>query len=155
MEGILVESNITLNYASNTVAIPSMSQAKSNLNLISKGTEEALKGEYVKSVLIPESFNIILPNYVIDFTKITKVYQHQLQSLSSILVEDGDTAIYIYMKDGLKKLGMGSGERLDRMLVAGITSIFNNQCKVFRDVDRGKKLIEVTLNDISGARLNI
>ena len=124
-------------------------------NLISSGVVDALKGEFVKSILIPEDFDLTQPNYILDFRKVEKLRKHQIQALASILVDDGDTAIYVYLKNGLEKLGMGLSYRLDRVLLAGVKSIFGEECLVYQDVDKDKPLRELKQHSIKDIRLRI
>lgn len=134
------------------VNINSVSQG---VNLISQGVEDALKGDMVKSILIPETMDLMVPNYVMDFRKARKLKKYQVKALTSILADDGDTAIYVCLNNGLEKLGMGIGARLDRVLPAGIQSIFGNDCVLYQDVERGKPLREIKQQDVNKVRLRL
>lgn len=123
--------------------------------LISHGAEEALKGEYVKTILIPEDFIVTLPNYVIDFRGIEKIREHQISVISNMMADDGDTAIYAYLDKGLIKLGMCNSDNVDEVFAAGIRNIFNNKCKIYKDIERGKPLREIRQKDASKIRLSI
>ncbi|MBR1454664.1 MAG: hypothetical protein IJ593_08510 [Lachnospiraceae bacterium] len=137
------------------IAIPTCKSDNVDKNLISSGVEDALKGETVKSILIPEDFEMMVPNYVIDFTGVNKVMRHQLVAISDTFSDDGDTAIYAIIKGEIQKLGMANGYNIDRIIVSGINSIFNGKCKLYQDVERDKPLKELSLFDIHKIRLNI
>ena len=124
-------------------------------NLISHGVEEAISGSTVKSILIPETLDLTIPNYVLDFRKATKLRQHQVKALTSIIADDGDTAIYVVLPNGMEKLGMGIGSSLDRVLPAGVQSIFGSACTLFQNVERGKPLRELKQQDINKLRLRL
>ena len=136
-------------------------KSKDNVsNLVSHGVEEALSGKQVKSMLIPETKEILLPNYVIDFRAVEKVRKHQIQALNSFLVDDGDTAIYICLKAKdesviLEKIGMGDSNRLDRIILVGIKSVFGDHCRVYQNVEHGKALRELKQNDPNKTRLRL
>ena len=125
------------------------------VSLISHGVEEALKGDMVKSLLIPETMDLLVPNYVMDFRKVKKLKKYQVKALTSIIAEDGDTAIYVCLSNGLEKLGMGIGARLDRVLPAGVQSIFGDECMLYQDVEKGKPLREVKQQDVNKVRLRL
>lgn len=137
-------------------------QSKNNKNseLITHGVEDALKGEKVKTLLIPETIEILLPNYVLDFRKAVKLRQHQIQSLATILVDDGDTAIYVCLQGQngsimMERIGMGDSEVLGGILLPGVKSIFGKSCKLYRDVERGRPLKEMRQYDPEKIRLRI
>lgn len=124
-------------------------------NLISHGVEEALKGDVVKSILIPEALDLTLPNYLIDFRNISKIRRHQVIALDDMLSDDGDTAIYVFLKNGMTKLGMSDSSRIDDIILAGVKSIFGKDCLLFQNVERGKPLRELKQKDVNKIRLRI
>lgn len=125
------------------------------VDLKSQDIKEAIGGEYVKSIIIPEDLDIIVPNYVIDFTSLKSLRVHQVKALDTLINPDGDVAIYLNLPKGLVKLGMGLGYKLDRILPIGIQSIFEKQCKLYKDVQRGKPLQAISRQNLSERRLNI
>lgn len=117
--------------------------------------EGALKGDTVKSLLIPETLDLVLPNYVLDFRKAGKLRKHQISALATMLSEDGDVAIYVSLPDGIDQIGMAISTTIDRVLPAGITSIFGDNCTLYKDVQRGQPLMEIKQNDVKSVRLQL
>lgn len=124
-------------------------------SLISSGVEEAIKGDTVKSIIIPETVDLLLPNYVLDFRKASIIKKHQVNALVSMLTDEGDCAIYFYLPNGLERVGMAIGSVMDRVLPAGVQSIFGGACKLYQDVEKDKPLKEIKQQDISKIRLRI
>lgn len=135
-----------------TVNVHSVSNG---VNLISRGVEEAISGSMVKSILIPETLELMTPNYVLDFRKAERLRKHQIMALSSIIDDDGDTAIYVCLNNGMEKLGMGVGVSLERVLPAGVQSVFGDACVLYQDVERNKPLREIKRQDVNKIRLRI
>lgn len=121
----------------------------------SESIEGAISGDVVKSVLLPEDTGIILPNYVIDLTKIEEIEPIQVMALDSLLNEDGDVGIYLYIKGGIEKIGMSYGHIIDRIIVPAIGSIFNGGAPVYKDYQPGKAAVVADTNDIGSLRLSI
>ena len=124
-------------------------------SLISVGVEEAISGEMVKSVIIPETLDIGLPNYVLDFRGARNVRDHCLNALEGMLTDDGDTHIYIWLDKSLSRVGMGIGSSLDRILAPGMQSMFGGMCRIYQDAETGKPVREIKQQDPSKIRLRL
>lgn len=125
------------------------------VSLISKGVEEAISGDMVKSVIIPETLDISLPNYVLDFRGARNVRDHCLSALEGMLTDDGDTHIYIWLESTLSRVGMGIGRSLDRILAPGMQSLFGEMCRIYQDAETGKPVREIKQQDPSKIRLRL
>lgn len=136
------------------VVIPSIEQSDSE-KLKSEGIGDAISGDVVKSMIIPEDTDIILPNYVIDFSNIKEVFEIQIVALGAMLNENGDTALYIYNNGEMQRLGMAFGEVLNRVLISSVNNLFNGECVLYKNVKVGEKAKVVKSNDITKLRLSI
>lgn len=125
------------------------------LNLISEGIDKAIRGDVVKSLMIPENFELALPNYVLDFRQAKTLRKHQIETLATLVREDGDTNLYVCLSNGLEKLGMGVGVILNNVLQTGIESVFNGVCRLYRNVEQGKPLQELRTLDPKTIRLEL
>ena len=79
------------------VVLPGQHEISKNKELISVGTEEAISGEYIKEVLIPDEKVINTPNFIIDLGDMSEMTSNQMSAISSLLtykLEDADTYIY-------------------------------------------------------------
>lgn len=123
--------------------------------LISPSILGAITTETVKTVLLGEESRIIQPNYVLDFTDLPTMDEIQTKAIDSLLKEDGDTALYVYMAGSLDRLGMGYKDELDRILLPAVTHIFNGQCKIYRDYDENKEVKVVRSKDLGSLSLTI
>jgi hypothetical protein len=123
--------------------------------LISEGLERAIRGGTVKTLMIPEDFEVALPNYVIDLTKVEELYEFQMDALDALLHPDGDTTIYAYTLTGMVKLGRGLSDILDRILAISLTNLFHSTCTLYKDFVPGEKLHKVSEKDIRTMRLSI
>ena len=124
-------------------------------HLISEGLSKAIGGEVVKSLMIPENLEIYTPNYVLDFREAKILRKHQISILTTLVRDDGDTHIYVCLANGMEKIGMGVGSILDSILQPGLESIFGKACKLYKDVEIGKPVYEVTSSDHSTIRLDL
>lgn len=133
----------------------SLGKSEDSLNLKSDGIEKAILGETVKSLMIPESFELLLPNYVLDFREAKSLRKHQIQALATLVVDDGDINIYVCLGNGMEKLGTGYSWKLDDIIVPGMQSIFGDQCRVYHNVERDKPVQELKVFDPTAIRLDI
>lgn len=116
---------------------------------------EALSGDMVQSVLLPTEEDVILPNYVIDLSVIEEVDPIQIGVLDSLIMQDGDVAVYILIQGSVQRIGMGYKETLDRIIAMAIESSFGKECKVYKDYKAGEKPIVYGSKDITKLKLNI
>lgn len=131
------------------------SELDKNYSLKSKGIEEAISHEYVKTLMIPENLSIDLPNYVLDFRQAKTLRKHQIHILTTLIREDGDTNIYVCLSNGMEKLGMGVGSLLDTILLPGIQSVFGESCKLYKDVKPNSPITELKQQDPKSIRLEL
>lgn len=130
-------------------------QLKSGTELISEGLDRAIRGETVKSMMIPEDTSIALPNYVIDITSVERFADYHTEALDALLDDDGDVIVYIYTPTGLVKVGRGLSFVLDRIIAPAINNLFSSKGKVYKDFQIGKPVREISGKNLSTLRLNI
>lgn len=142
------------NITDDSVVLPS-GDTINNEYLISDGLDQAISGDTVKSIMIPEEINILLPNYVIDFSNIKEIYEFQALALDSFIREEGDATIYINTKTGITKLGHSDLDTLDKVLVTALSVLFNGECMVYRNYIPNKELQPVYKTDNNNIRLGL
>lgn len=131
-------------------------QLKSNTELISEGLERAIGGDTVKSMMIPEDNSFILPNYLIDISKVEVFADHHSQALDALLDEDGDIVLYVNTASGeIAKIGRGLSAKLDRIIAVSIANLFSSKARVFKDFEPGKPLHEISTKNIETLRLDL
>ena len=137
--------------------LPSISKEKYNENssLKSEGTEDAISGKSVKTVIIKEDSDIEYPNYVLDFSNVESINVIQKSALKSLISDRGDTAIYLYKKDAIVKIGSGIGEILSTLINIINQSTMNGEISVYKDVIPGKEIEEIKGKDITKLRMRI
>lgn len=124
--------------------------------LKSKGVEEAISGERVKSVIIKENDDVEIPNFTIDISENNYVMDIQTLALDSILRENGDTALYILdEKLGLIKIGYGDRLMLNKVLPRIIYNVFGPEYKIYADFQIGKQAKLFNQANILTKRMNI
>lgn len=124
-------------------------------SLVSNSIEKVICSETVAHILIPETFEINLPNYVIDFSKVSSMHQHQLDALQTILTDDGDTWVYIYVGSRIMLIGKTDSSSIERLLPIGLQSIFSGKCALYKDIDRNTEQREIKKNDYRKVRLRL
>lgn len=124
-------------------------------DLKSQCIEDAITGEVVKSVLLEVENSIVIPNYVIDMSELKEIEPIQVNALDSLLNENGDVVIYIYLNGNLQKIGMANSWVIHRIIVPAISTIFNNKCKIYKDFQVGKELNIINTKSIAHLRLSI
>lgn len=147
-------TNSMFDYNGETL-MPNPGESIVDSGLISEGIEKAIKGETVKSIIVPEDKMIFLPNYIIDFTGMSEMYEFQMEALDSLLCSDGDVTLYAYTVGGLAKLGTGLSSILDRILPLSISRIFDGKCKIYKDYKRGEKPKVISDKDISTMKIGL
>ena len=125
------------------------------MDLKTHGLKDAISGDIVKTLLIPEDAQMRLPNYVLDFRHAKTIRRHQIDTLATFLSDYGDTYIYICVPNGLDKIGMGESRILDNMLQSGISSVFGNSCTIYKNVQPGEPLVELKAFDPTTVRLEL
>lgn len=137
--------------------MPSINKEQSGeeSTLKSEGTEDAISGVSVKTVLIKEDSDIEYPNYILDFSNVGSVNVIQKSALKSLISEDGDTSIYLYNKDAIVKIGSGIGETLSTLINIINQSTMNGEVAVYKDVIPGEEIEEIHGKDITKLRMRI
>lgn len=130
-------------------------QEKSVEMLKSEGIERAIKGETVKSIMLPEDLQIDFPNYVIDLSDMETINDFQMKSIDSLLHSQGDLPIYLNTKLGIVKIGKGKTEILDRLLALIVTSLLGPKCKLYKNYVPGEIPKVVSTKDICTMRMRI
>lgn len=152
-------SNIKLfNTNENEVAMPHISNevSQETANLMSDSLENAILGDKVKTLIIPEDTEIAPYNYIFDFTNLQSINVIQKSSLKSLISKYGDVQLYIYNKTkGLTAFGMGDKYALERLVPLLREYVFNNEIKVYKDFRVGERVKEVGNRDITKMRLNL
>lgn len=123
--------------------------------LTSNEVNGAIFGKNVKTVVLKEDDQITIPNYVLDFSECTEISVFQKEALKNLRHKDGDTAIYMYNKKSLLKLGYGLGYKLENLLALTKRHVFSDEIKIYRDVEHNKPLEEVITRDITKLKLNL
>lgn len=152
-------SNIKLfNTNENEVVMPHISNevSQETANLMSDSLENAILGDKVKTLIIPEDTEIAPYNYIFDFTNLQSINVIQKSSLKSLISKYGDVQLYIYNKTkGLTAFGMGDKYALERLVPLLREYVFNNEIKVYKDFRVGERVKEVGNRDITKMRLNL
>lgn len=143
------------NAANNNKEAVENEKKPAEMSLKTEGLKEAISGEFVKTLLIPENMTIDSPNYVLDFRHAKTLRKHQIEVLATLLSDCGDVYIYVCVPNGLDKIGMGESTILDEMLQPGIESVFGESCRIYKDVAPGEPLREVKKLDPGSLRLNL
>lgn len=141
---------------SNDIALPGQTpETADGKELMSEGIEEAILEEEVKTIILPEEYGIITPNYVIDMSDVEEVDEIQIRGLDALLNRDGDLAVYIHRKGSIQKIGMAYSWILSRIIVQTINNIFNGKCTIYKDLAPGKEAYVVSSKNVSHLRLGI
>ena len=142
------------------VAMPSIPSTQSESDaqpaLISKGIDEAISGEQVKTILLPEDNGIEAENYVFDLMEIESISTMQLNSLKCLLSRYGDIAVYLHTKRaGLKYVGDGERYELERLVPLIKHYVFDDMITVYKDLQPGGIAHKVESKDITKMKLNL
>ena len=143
---------------SSEVVLPGQHEISKNKELISVGTEEAISGEYIKEVLIPDEKVINTPNFIIDLGDMSEMTSNQMSAISSLLtykLEDADTYIYLKTHRGIYQLGMAVKNRVDSLIGIVIQKTLGDNVRVYRDATDKKPGELVRLDDITKTRLSL
>lgn len=124
-------------------------------SLIENEIEGAIFGAKVKTVVLSEDSKIEIPNYVLDFSECTDISIFQKECLKNLRTKDGDTAIYMYNKQSILKIGYGHGYKLENLLALTKKHVFGDSIKIYRNVEKNKPLSELITRDITKLRLNL
>lgn len=139
------------------VVLPTISDnSEEESNLISDSIDNAILGEKVKTLIIPEDADIYPVNYVIDINNVKTLNRIQMQSVNSLKSIYGDVPLYLYNDSrGLVLFGMGDKYSLERMLPIVKTYVFEDEIKVYKNLTIDGKFTEVNGKDITKMRLNL
>ncbi len=153
------ESTIKLfNTDPDAIAMPHISNemVEDSSKLISESINEAILGDQVKTLIIPEDTEIAPYNYIFDFSDLSSINVIQKSSLKSLISKYGDIQLYIYNKTkGLTAFGMGDKYSLERLVPLLREFVFNNEIKVYKNFRVGETPEEVDHKDITKMRLNL
>lgn len=151
--------NIKLfNTDQDNVAMPSIGVATVDEQsaLISESIEEAISGEQVKTLILPEDSEIAPLNYIFDFSDVQSINKIQQSALKALVARDGDVQLYLYRKQGgLTAFGEGNKYVLERMIPLIRHHVFNNEIKIYKNFAVGQEVEEVFAKDITKMRLNL
>lgn len=140
----------------NTVVLPSESNLDTTEDLISKDIGDAILGDIVKTIIIPEGTEIADNNYIFDFTELSLINSIQRETLKSLISLEGDVVLYLYKKEsGLISFGMGEKFKLEQMVPLVKHHVFDNKIRVYKNFKIGEALDEVTTRDITKMRLHL
>lgn len=142
----------------NKVVLPSVKvedTEKSGISLMSEGVLEDISGETVKTLRIKEEFEIDPNNFILDLSDVGQVTAAQKDVIKSLIAKDGDTAIYLYKKQGLIKLGVGNKYSLERVLPILKVHVFDNAIRIYKNFSRGCAVNEIDTKDITKLRLGL
>lgn len=153
------ESTLKLfNTDPDAIAMPHISSevSEDSSKLISESINDAILGDQVKTLIIPEDTEIAPYNYIFDFSDLSSINVIQKSSLKSLISRYGDIQLYIYNKTkGLTAFGMGDKYSLERLVPLIREFVFNNEIKVYKNFRVGETPEEVDHKDITKMRLNL
>lgn len=153
------ESTLKLfNTDPDAIAMPHISSevSEDSSKLISESINDAILGDQVKTLIIPEDTEIAPYNYIFDFSDLSSINVIQKSSLKSLISRYGDIQLYIYNKTkGLTAFGMGDKYSLERLVPLLREFVFNNEIKVYKNFRVGETPEEVDHKDITKMRLNL
>ena len=153
------ESTLKLfNTDPDAIAMPHISSevSEDSSKLISESINDAILGDQVKTLIIPEDTEIAPYNYIFDFSDLSSINVIQKSSLKSLISRYGDIQLYIYNKTkGLTAFGMGDKYSLERLVHLLREFVFNNEIKVYKNFRVGETPEEVDHKDITKMRLNL
>ena len=153
------ESTLKLfNTDPDAIVMPHISSevSEDSSKLISESINDAILGDQVKTLIIPEDTEIAPYNYIFDFSDLSSINVIQKSSLKSLISRYGDIQLYIYNKTkGLTAFGMGDKYSLERLVPLLREFVFNNEIKVYKNFRVGETPEEVDHKDITKMRLNL
>ena len=153
------ESNIKLfNTDHNAIVMPHISAevSEDTASLMNDTLADAILGDKVKTLIIPEDTEIAPYNYIFDFSDLQTINVIQKSSLKSLISRYGDVQLYIYNKTrGLTAFGMGDKYSLERLVPLVREYVFNNEIKIYKNFRVGERPEEVDHKDITRMRLNL
>lgn len=152
------KSNIKLFDApDDEIVMPTSGEAEvdKQKELIKSEIDNAIYGNEVKVVVLPEETVIEYPNYVIDLTDLNEISIFQKSALQNLLSKHGDTAIYFYLGKKFTRVGYGLSYKLENLLALTKRHIFNDEIRIYRDLEKNKPVDEVVSRDITKLRLNL
>lgn len=125
------------------IQIPNLENIEDTSFLKSKEVETTITQKVVKTALLDTVDDIITPSYLIDFSNVTLIMACVLEGLRSLIVEDGDTGIYILNPNGnIILTGMGRKQDLYKILEPYIEAIFGDSVKIYINNGKGFKKIK-------------
>lgn len=144
-----------------TVVMPSLdNELKESEQIKSKDITEAILGSTVATVIIQKDMHMELPNYVLDFSEYSEITMFQKESLSNLIttkpLDDGvKTALYLYNGKKMIKFGTGEIYKLEVIIPIIRDKVFDNQIRVYRNVDGISPLDELKTRDNTKVRLRL
>ena len=145
------------NHDENKIVLPSMNRVvePEENKLISESIEKDIGGDTVKTIRVKEDTEIMDVNFVLDLSNIDQVTNLQKEVIKSLVVKDGNTAVYMYKKQGLIKLGDGEKYTLERLLPLVKHYVFHDKLKIYKNFKKGEPVNEIDTRDITQLRLKL
>ena len=139
------------------VALPSIEiqQSDEQAKLMSDNIASELSKPTIKTIRIKEDIEIDPLNFVIDLSCVDTVTVLQKDVLKSLISSSGDASIYLYKKQGLIKIGVGKRFELERLFPIIKNAVFNDEIKVYKNLNKGGEIEEINTKDITNYRLNL
>lgn len=109
-----------------------------------KGTDitDAISGETVRSVVIPERAEVSTKSCMIDITNVTTKTSAALSSIRLCLSEESDThgiEVYIKFDETVRGIGFGCNDTFYRLFPDLIQNLFNGEATLYMNNGKGFK----------------
>lgn len=118
--------------------------------------QKVIQGDSVNTIMVPVEKTLIQPNYLLDIGGVKEPLDYINDTVGSLLDPDGDVAIYTTtVSGGIVRLGFGLADKLDMILLSCINSLYDGECKLYRNVEIGKKPVELKARSASTIRLKL
>lgn len=142
-----------------TVAMPSIGSdiSEEQSSLISKDISDAISGETVKKLILPEESVIAEENFVFDFSDLDSVTIFEREALKSLVNKDGTVSLYLYKKGGMGLVEFGKGEKysLEREVPLLRHFVFGDGINIYKNYKVGEPAVSIESRDITKMRLNL
>ena len=125
-------------------------------SLKSQELKKVIQGDSVNTIMAPTETTLIQPNYLLDLGSVVETIDYANDTLKALLDDDGDVAVYTTTYGGgIVRLGFGLSSKLDMIISSCITALYDGECRLYKNVEVGKKPVEIKRRDISTVRLKL
>lgn len=124
-------------------------------SIITKDISEAIGGSTVELYLVDKSNEIEIPNFLIDFSNAEKITELQKRAIKGLLISDGNVAIYLCNGKQVIKIGYSDEVKMSSLISTLKNYVFSDGTAIYKNIERGKKPIEIKKRDITKLRMRI